>query len=124
MPNPRSSGLKVSMRRSSSQIDPRVVGNRPATQLSAVDLPQPDGPSSAMNSPRFTSSVRSFSTLSAPKLRPTPCSRSDLNDVIELSDILAPAHEQPRKQNYSLAGPKNLPAQNLLHADGRHPHAV
>ena len=41
------------MRLSSSQIAPLVVGSRPARQLSAVDLPQPDGPSRAMNSPRL-----------------------------------------------------------------------
>ena len=33
---------------------PPVSGSSPAMQLSAVDLPQPDGPSSAMNSPRLT----------------------------------------------------------------------
>ena len=40
------------MRCSSSQMPPPDSGCSPAMQLSAVDLPQPDGPSSAMNSPR------------------------------------------------------------------------
>jgi hypothetical protein len=31
---------------------PSDNGSRPAMQLSAVDLPQPEGPSRAMNSPR------------------------------------------------------------------------
>ena len=52
MPKPRFSGGSVSMRVSSSQMLPPDSGSRPAMQLSAVDLPQPDGPSSAMNSPR------------------------------------------------------------------------
>ena len=52
MPKPRCSGGRVSMRSSSSQMLPPDSGSRPAMQLSAVDLPQPDGPSSAMNSPR------------------------------------------------------------------------
>ena len=46
------SGRRLSMRRSSSQMAPSVSGSRPAMQLSAVDLPQPEGPSRAMNSPR------------------------------------------------------------------------
>ena len=52
MPKPRFSGGSVSMRVSSSQMVPPESCMRPAMQLSAVDLPQPDGPSSAMNSPR------------------------------------------------------------------------
>ena len=44
---------------SSCQICPPVSGSSPARQFSAVDLPQPDGPSRAMNSPR--SMVRSRS---------------------------------------------------------------
>ena len=59
MPKPRFSGGSVSIRVPSSQIAPAVSGSRPARQLSAVDLPQPDGPSRAMNSP--ASIVRSRS---------------------------------------------------------------
>ena len=65
MPKPRFSGGSVSMRVSSSQIVPPDSGSRPAMQLSAVDLPQPDGPSSAMNSPRSMVSVSSLSALNA-----------------------------------------------------------
>src|SRR3984893_4255364 len=60
MPKPRFSGGKVSMRCSSSQMLPPESCIRPAMQLSAVDLPQPDGPSRQMNSPRLTVSVSSF----------------------------------------------------------------
>ena len=73
MPKPRFSGGSVSMRRSSSQIVPPDSCMRPAMQLSAVDLPQPDGPSSAMNSPRRTVSVSSSSALNA--LPPAPAKR-------------------------------------------------
>src|ERR1043166_5789878 len=52
MPKPRFSGGSTSMRRSSSQMPPSESGSSPAMQLSTVDLPQPDGPSSATNSPR------------------------------------------------------------------------
>ena len=44
---------------------PPDSGSSPAMQLSAVDLPQPDGPSSAMNSPRRIVSVSSSSAANA-----------------------------------------------------------
>src|SRR6185312_3179653 len=50
--------------------------SRPARQFSAVDLPQPDGPSNAMNSPRRTVNVTPLSALTLPKLRLMPSSRS------------------------------------------------
>jgi len=58
MPKPRFSGGSVSMRSSSSQIEPEESASSPAMQLSAVDLPQPEGPSSATNSPRRMVTVR------------------------------------------------------------------
>src|ERR1700687_3375624 len=65
MPKPRFSGGKVSMRCSSSQMLPPESCIKPAMQLSAVDLPQPEGPSRQMNSPRLTVSVSSFSAAKA-----------------------------------------------------------
>jgi hypothetical protein len=44
-----------------------VDGSRWLMQRSSVDLPAPDGPSSATTWPRGTSSVTSFSTASAPR---------------------------------------------------------
>ncbi len=44
-------GRSGSMRFSSSQMPPPVAGRRPAIRFSVVDLPQPEGPSRAMNSP-------------------------------------------------------------------------
>jgi hypothetical protein len=79
MPKPRFSGGSVSMRRSSSQMLPSDSGIRPAMQLSAVDLPQPEGPSSAMNSPRSMVSESFSSAWAPPKLRLTPSRRNCLN---------------------------------------------
>src|SRR6202162_4695390 len=73
MPKPRFSGGSVSMRWSSSQMLPPESCMSPAMQLSAVDLPQPEGPSRQMNSPRLTMSVSSSSALNA--LPPAPAKR-------------------------------------------------
>ena len=54
-----------------------MIGSRPAMQFSVVDLPQPEGPSSATNSPRWmVRSTRLQRGERAPKLRLTPCSLS------------------------------------------------
>src|SRR5215831_3886242 len=73
MPNPRFSGGSVSIRISSSQMLPPDRGSSPAMQLSAVDLPQPDGPSRQMNSPRRMVSVSSLSAAKA--CPPAPAKR-------------------------------------------------
>ncbi len=66
------------MRRPSSQMLPPVSGSSPARQFSAVDLPQPEGPSRATNSPRATVSVTSRNAATLPNRRPTPSSRNSL----------------------------------------------
>ena len=48
-------------------------------QFRAVDFPQPDGPSRAMNSPARTVRLRFTSASTPPKLRPTPLSSSESN---------------------------------------------
>ena len=55
---------------------PPVSGSSPARQLSAVDLPQPEGPSRAMNSPRRIVRSRRSRAIAAPKRRVTPSRRS------------------------------------------------
>ena len=55
-------------------------------QLSAVDLPQPDGPSSAMNSPRWIVSVSSSSALNA--LPPAPAKRRVTRSSLQLGEIV------------------------------------
>src|SRR6267142_5233120 len=104
MPKPRFSGGSVSMRSSSSQIEPEESARSPAMQLSAVDLPQPDGPSSATNSPRRMVTARPSSAATS---RPCPCakrrvtasSRSSLKSCFRLlgllrSDLLVPDAER------------------------------
>ena len=51
MPMPRSFGSSQVTFLPSIQICPALMSSRPAMALSSVDLPQPDGPSSTMNSP-------------------------------------------------------------------------
>ena len=45
---------------------PAVISSSPAIILSKVDLPQPDGPSSAVNEPFSTLRLRSGMTVTAP----------------------------------------------------------
>src|SRR5436190_8256635 len=47
----RSLGSRSLTSRSPIWMSPLVIGMRPATRLSVVVLPQPDGPTSATNSP-------------------------------------------------------------------------
>src|SRR5437879_7011796 len=67
MPNPRRSGGMRSIAAPSSLISPLVGGSRPASRLSAVDLPHPDGPRNVTNSPPRTSSAKSSRTVFVPK---------------------------------------------------------
>src|SRR5262245_60475005 len=56
-----------------ASTSPRVGASKPAIRLSAVDLPQPDGPSSTKNSPPRTSKLRFFNTdWPPPKVNSTP----------------------------------------------------
>ena len=55
MPMSRSRGETSLTTRSPSRTVPDVMVSRPATMRSAVVLPQPDGPTSATNSPSSTS---------------------------------------------------------------------
>jgi len=91
MPKPRFSGGSGSMRSSSSQMLPALSERSPAMQLSAVDLPQPEGPRSAMNSPRRIVAVRpsSAATSRAPcaKRRVTASSRSSVKSCFSLRQL-------------------------------------
>src|SRR5262245_46652286 len=95
MPKPRRSGGRGSSRSSSSQISPVVGGSRPASRLSAVDLPQPEGPRNVTSSPPRTSSAKSSTTFLAPKClvsrkRRRPIIRLELLDALR-ADLLVPA---------------------------------
>ena len=48
------------------RISPGEMLSRPAIMASSVDLPQPEGPTSATNSPSAASRLMPFSTSSAP----------------------------------------------------------
>src|SRR5262245_60009727 len=63
----RSLGATEFTSRSSMRISPDVTVSRPAIIASRVDFPQPDGPTSAMNSPSFASMSTPFSTSTGPK---------------------------------------------------------
>src|SRR5436190_1681867 len=90
MPKPRASGGRASMRRPSIQILPAVSGSSPARQFSAVDLPQPDGPSRATNSPPLMVSSRSCSANRPAKLRLTRSSRNSAKRASPLVFIGSP----------------------------------
>ena len=45
---------------------PAVISSRPASMRSSVDLPQPDGPTSTMNSPSLMSKLMPWMTLVVP----------------------------------------------------------
>ena len=45
---------------------PTVISSRPAIILKSVDLPQPDGPRSAVNDPFSTVSERSLTAVTEP----------------------------------------------------------
>src|SRR5579872_4141194 len=62
----RSFGSRSLTRRSPIKISPPVTSIRPATRLSVVVLPHPDGPTSATNSPSLMVSERSSTARNAP----------------------------------------------------------
>src|SRR6185312_10209414 len=69
---------------------PRVGKIRPAIRRSRVDLPQPDGPSTARNSLRPMSNVMPSSAVTAPpSARPKVCSTSAKRITRECSLIAA-----------------------------------
>ena len=49
--------------RSPIRICPSVIVSRPASMRSAVDLPQPEGPTRTMNSLSLISTLKSFTTV-------------------------------------------------------------
>ena len=53
--------------RPSMEIVPALISSRPASMRSSVDLPQPDGPTSTMNSPSLMSKPMPWMTLVEPK---------------------------------------------------------
>src|SRR4051812_5412498 len=64
----RSFGATELTSRSPIRISPAETLSRPAIMASSVDFPQPDGPTSAMNSPVRASMLTPLRTSTAPKL--------------------------------------------------------
>ncbi|MCY1307444.1 hypothetical protein D9M70_573690 [compost metagenome] len=62
----RSFGWAPRMERSPMRMSPPLGSASPAMMLSRVDLPQPDGPSSARNSPLSRSMSMPFSVSTSP----------------------------------------------------------
>src|SRR5262249_50419357 len=63
----------------STAISPLSGIKKPATRLSSVVLPQPEGPSSVISSPRRTSSETSSSAVILPKRLVTPSSSTAIS---------------------------------------------
>ena len=63
----RSLGGRLFTTRPPIEMVPEVISSRPAMERSAVDLPQPEGPTSTMNSPSPISRVRSLTPLTPPE---------------------------------------------------------
>jgi len=68
----RSRGSRWFTTRPAISISPSVMVSSPATMRSSVDLPQPDGPTTTMNSPSATSRSTPWITSSSPKRFFTP----------------------------------------------------
>ena len=62
----RSLGGRSLTTRSPMRISPSVISSKPATIRSAVDLPEPDGPTRTMKLPSGMSNDRSFTAGGAP----------------------------------------------------------
>src|SRR5262245_11769979 len=98
MPKPRRSGGSPSMRAPSSQISTAERSRRPARRLSAVDLPQPDGPSGVISSRPRTSRAKSSRAVFAPnrlvsrkrRLSTAAATASELLDALG-ADLLVPS---------------------------------
>jgi hypothetical protein len=58
--------------RPSMSISPPLIGSRPASMRSRVDLPQPEGPTSTTNSPSAMSKLMPWMILTLPKFFSMP----------------------------------------------------
>src|SRR5690348_11048672 len=73
MPVARRLGGIATVEAPSIRISPPSGSSKPAMQRSAVDLPQPEGPSRQTNSPSATSSDIALTAMVAPKRRVKDC---------------------------------------------------
>src|SRR6201987_3661532 len=75
----------------SMAISPLSGIRKPPTRLSSVVLPQPDGPSSVISSPRRTSSETSSSAAILPKRLVTPSSSTAISPFARIAGVGAAA---------------------------------
>src|SRR6516164_6441630 len=92
----RYAGTSV-MRWPSMAISPLSGIKKPPTRLSSVVLPQPDGPSSVISSPRRTSSETSSSAVILPKRLVTPSSSTAISfsPFARIAGVAAAAESSP-----------------------------
>src|SRR3954462_13896228 len=74
---------------------PDVISSRPASMRSSVDLPQPDGPTSTMNSPSAMSKLMPWMTFVVPK---------DFSMLLNVTDAMASAVEGLMESGFDGAG--------------------
>src|SRR5260363_322746 len=108
-----------SMRTPSKLTAPRLGCRKPAMICSSVVLPQPEGPSRAINSPRATARSMLSSATVAPKLWPTPCSinaqpRASVRVSATLVVALLNMHGSPSRQRSASAVPVLLLTQAIV----------
>ena len=77
MPTSRACGGVPARSRPRSRMRPASGASKPATRRSSVDLPEPEPPSSARNSPGATSRLSPSSASTAPKRFSTRSTRSN-----------------------------------------------
>src|SRR5260370_38212840 len=75
-------------------IPPLSGIRKPATRLSSVVLPQPEGPSSVMSSPRRTSNDMSSSAVILPKRLVTPSRWTAMSSLLGRVAIVAAAAQR------------------------------
>src|SRR5499427_2562672 len=91
MPISRRYGGTSVIRWPSMAISPLSGIKKPPTRLSSVVLPQPDGPSSVISSPRRTSSETSSSAVSLPKRLVTASSSTATSPFARVAGVAAAA---------------------------------
>src|SRR5262245_50469258 len=108
--------------RSSMASVPEVIGSSPAIMRSVVDLPQPDGPSSTMNSPSATVKLTS-STAAAAAPGKRLVTRSSLTTATRAASVRRqPPRSSDRARRHALDDPLREERVDDDHRDDRDHH--
>src|SRR5215510_8457661 len=107
--------------RPSSATSPELAGSRPATMRRNVVLPQPEGPTTAMNSPRSTARLMSCSACNSPNVLP----RWEIWSLRAIAAlVLGPGHEsileppEARGERNPGGGEHDHAGKQLRHVEG------